>query len=183
MPTLPEPGEACCLCLTAWTTGLRTAERRSREENADMRGSGPPSLPFSLGPSSAGSGGGSVTGGVAKGQGQAGAAPKQRVQCLLGKAVFLLLNSITYRMKNYLTEAEALISSKAFTFRDTKENPSNRAAQWKQPPACRRGQDVPRGHLAPSLTAGARLAALSPGPKPVALGQLGVLPGPWFLHL
>ena len=80
-------------------------------------------------------------------------------------------------------EAEALISSKAFTFRDTKENPSNRAAQWKRPPACRRGQDVPRGHLAPSLTAGARLAALSPGPKPVALGQLGVLPGPWFLHL
>ena len=128
MPTLPEPGETCCLCLMAWTTGLRTAERRSGEENADVRGSGPPSLPFSLGPSSARSRGGSVGGGVARGQGQAGAAPKQRARCLLGKAIFLLLNSITYRMKNYLTEAEALISSKAFAFRDTKENPSNRAA-------------------------------------------------------
>lgn len=76
MPTLPEPGEACCLYLMAWMAGLRTAKRKSGEENADMRGSGPPSLPFSLGPSSARSRGGGVGVGAAKGQGQAGAAPK-----------------------------------------------------------------------------------------------------------
>lgn len=86
-------------------------------------------------------------------------------------------------MKNYLTEAEALISSKALTFRDTKENPAERGAPVETAACCGEGQDGPRGHLVPSLAAGTRLAALSPAPEPVALGQLRVLAGPWFLHL
>lgn len=84
-------------------------------------------------------------------------------------------------MKNDLTEAEALISSKALTFRDTKENPSNRGAPVETAACCGEGRDGLRGQLAPSLAAGIRLAQPSSGAS--GLGQLRVLSGPWFLYL
>ena len=178
VPTLPESGEACCLCLTAWLTGLGTARGRAERRMLKWEQAEPRPSPAHWDPHLHTPGRG---GGAAKGQGQAGAAPKQRERCLLGKAVFLLLNSITNWMKNDLTEAEALISSKALTFRDTKENPSNSGAPVETAACCGEGRDGLRGQLAPSLAAGIRLA--QPGSGASGLGQLRVLSGPWFLYL
>ena len=166
------------MCLTAWLTGLGTAKGRAERRMLTGGEAEPRPSPAHWDPHLHAPGRGW---GVAKGQGQAGAAPKQRERCLLGKPVFLLLNSITNRMKNDLTEAEALISSKALTFRDTKENPSNRGAPVETAACCGEGQDGLWGQLAPSLAAGTKLA--QPGSGASGLGQLRVLSGPWFLHL